>query len=130
MYSNFTWIRLLLLLLISLFLPAIVLKSNSLLAQTSTGTSKGVATFECIGITWSGSGGNASTTCNVKYRIAGSGSAWKNGYALWFDSRAAGNGTSAARPANEYRGSLVNLTPGTTYEIELSLQGGTTTNTI
>lgn len=111
-----------------LLLP-VVLKSNSLFGQASTGNARGVATFECIGITWSGSGGNAATTCNVKYRVAGSGLAWKDGYPLWFDSRAAGSGTTAARPANEYRGSLVNLTPGTAYEIELSLQGGSATNT-
>jgi hypothetical protein len=100
--------------------------NNSLFAQASTGTARGVATFECIGITWSGSGGSATTVCNVKYRVAGSGAAWKNGHPLWFDSRAAGNGSPAARPANEYRGSLVNLEPGTTYEIELSLSSGTT----
>jgi hypothetical protein len=119
MKTNFTHVRLILLLLSLVFII------NTGLYAQSTGTAKGVATFECIGITWSGSGGNAGIRCNVKYRVAGSGSAWKNGLPLWFDSRAAGN----IRPANEYRGSLVNLTPGTTYEIELSLEGANTTNT-
>ncbi len=122
MKSNFTYVKIALLFFISPFIF-----KNDLFGQ-NTGNAAGVPTFQCIGITWSGSGGSASTVCNVKYRIAGSGSAWANGYPLTFDTRAAGSGTSAARPANEYRGSLVNLTPNTTYEIEVSLQSGSAIN--
>ncbi len=105
-----------------LFLYFFLTGTDTLFAQ-HTGIVTGIPTFHSIGIYWSGSGGNASTVCNVKYRVAGSGAAWIEGYPLWFDSRAAGSGTTAARPANEYRGSLVNLAPNTVYEIELSLQG-------
>jgi hypothetical protein len=83
-------------------------------AGSAQGSASGVATFHSIGLYWSGSGGNSTTVCNVQYRVAGS-SAWKNGLPLVFDSRSVGG-----RPANEYRGSLVNLTPGTNYEIQLS----------
>ncbi len=74
-----------------------------------------VATFHSIGIYWSPSGGSASNACNVRYRTAGSFS-WREDLPLWYDSR---NG--------EYRGSLVHLQPGTTYEIELSLRNTGTT---
>ena len=129
MVFNFTYVKLLLLSFLLPFLSPFIFKSNEAFGQISTGNATGVATFQCIGITWSGSGGNANTICNVKYRVAGSGLSWKDGYPLWFDSRAAGSGSSAARPANEYRGSLVNLTPGTNYEIQLSLQGSGIANT-
>lgn len=87
-----------------------------------------VPTFHSIGLAWSGSGGSAGTRCLVRFRAEGA-STWTDGPPLWFDGRAAGSGTSAARPANEYRGSLVQLKPATSYEIELTLEGkGTTTS--
>ncbi len=73
-----------------------------------------VTTFHSIGIYWSPTGGASDKTANVRYRILGA-SIWSGGHPLWFDS---GNG--------EYRGSLVYLYPGTTYEIELSIAGGST----
>lgn len=76
-----------------------------------------VSTFHSIGIYWSPSGGSSTNTCSVRYRPEGS-SEWKNGYPLWY-----AKGTSPL----EYRGSLVNLAPGTTYEIELRLKSGKTT---
>src|SRR5690349_6527171 len=82
-----------------------------------------VPTFHAIGLSWSGSGGSATVVCDVRYRVAGQ-SAWTQGYPLWFDARAVGG-----RTAGEYRGSLVGLTPGTAYEIELSLRGQTATAT-
>lgn len=76
-----------------------------------------VPTFECIGLYWS-LGKSSATTCNVNYREVGS-SAWKKGFPLWFDSKNL-----------EYRGSLVNLKPKTTYEVSLSLQDGTASTTL
>jgi hypothetical protein len=46
----------------------------------------------------------------VKYRVNGT-MTWFDGYPLWFDTR-----------SSEYKGSLVELQPGTDYEIELELQ--------
>lgn len=82
-----------------------------------------IPTFHSLGLYWSESGGSRETICDVRYRKAGS-DPWRVGYPLWCDGRSGvGAGTDAERPPNEYRGSLVNLQPGTTYEIELSLRG-------
>jgi ribosomal protein L14 len=120
MKPNF--IKLLLVSFICFFVSPVILH-NEAAAQTTTGSLSAVATFHSIGLYWSGSGGSSSTVCNVQYRVAGSGAAYKNGYPLYFDSRGVGG-----RPTNEYRGSLVNLTPGTAYEIIVT--AGSATNTI
>lgn len=89
-----------------------------------------VPTFHSLGLYWSDSGGSAEIVCDVRYRAAGT-TPWHAGYPLWFDGRAGvGAGTDAERPANEYRGSLVQLEPGTRYEIELSLRGTETRTTL
>jgi hypothetical protein len=46
--------------------------------------------------------------CPVRYRKAGDSSSWKDGLPLWYDAR-----------NRECRGSLVQLSPGTKYEIEV-----------
>lgn len=71
----------------------------------------GVPTFESIGIYWSPSGGAENVPVAVRYRVADT-SGFKNALDLWFD---AGGG--------EYRGSIVNLKPATTYDIELTKEG-------
>lgn len=76
-----------------------------------------VPTFHCFSIYWSPQGGGAERTCSLRYRVAGS-PQWREALPLWFDAR---NG--------EYRGSIVNLTPDTRYEIELGLNGATRTLT-
>ncbi len=68
-----------------------------------------IPTFESLGISWSPGG---SGTVTVQYRALGS-SVWKTGHNLWLD-------------AAEYRGSIVLLKPDTTYEIQLTQQGGAT----
>jgi MYXO-CTERM domain-containing protein len=90
-----------------------------LLAPSAHAAPEAVSTFHSIGITWAGSGGGATTACQVRYRIKGD-ATWSTGYPLWFDPRAVGG-----RPGNEYRGSIVNLRAGTTYEIELTPEGKT-----
>ncbi|MFC1727345.1 hypothetical protein ACFL0Y_02370 [Patescibacteria group bacterium] len=77
-----------------------------------------ISTFESIGIYWSPAGGSLSNQCQVQYRVQGS-SQWKSGHPLWYDNRLVGY---FQQP--EYRGSLVHLQPGTTYEIKLSLNSG------
>jgi hypothetical protein len=67
-----------------------------------------IATFESIGITCGYSGDdNSNASCSVKYRKKSS-KKWKQGYPLWRDSK-----------RREFRGSVVNLTPGTKYEIKV-----------
>ena len=70
-----------------------------------------VSTFHSIGLYWSPQGGAESNAARVEFREPGG--AWRRGLDLWFDAR---NG--------EYRGSLVELKPGTPYEIKLKLESG------
>jgi len=80
-------------------------------APESTTGPVGIATFECVGLYWHPSGGGEEIPCNVVYREPGA-AQWHEALPLWYDTR---NG--------EYRGSLVNLKPGATYETRLSLGG-------
>jgi len=94
-----------------------------------------VPTFHCIGLYWGPEEGGEDIDCNVRYRPANS-DEWKEAMSLWFDARGpedhsqtlANKSLRNKEPkpqhnyARQYRGSIVNLTPGTEYEIELSLQ--------
>src|SRR5690242_12584787 len=77
-----------------------------------------VVTFHSIGLTWDPDGGSAANACEAQYRAMGE-TAWREAEPLWFD----------ARRESEYRGSLVHLRPGTTYEIRPTLADGTTQTT-
>jgi len=74
-----------------------------------------VPTFNCFGIYWRPEDGGADRTCIVRYRVVGL-QQWRDALPLWFDAR---NG--------EYRGSIVNLQPGTGYDIELRTDSVTRT---
>jgi len=89
-----------------------------------------VPTFHCIGLYWTAEEGAADNTCQVRYRKSGS-QDWKDAMPLWFDGREMSpvgrDGRGAEKTAKweyggQYRGSIVNLEPGTEYEIELSLE--------
>ena len=73
-----------------------------------------VPTFHCIGVYWSPLDGRSDNVCQVHYRSVGS-TDWKEALPLWYDHRGVGG-----YPAG-YRGSIVNLDPGTVYEIKLEL---------
>ncbi|MDP9407922.1 MAG: right-handed parallel beta-helix repeat-containing protein [Actinomycetota bacterium] len=81
-----------------------------------------ISTFTSVSVYWQPSGGSASKRATVSYRPSGE-SSWRQGQDLWFDGRKLGG-----RPA-EYRGSIVELAPGTTYEVRLALSGTDTTVT-
>jgi hypothetical protein len=70
-----------------------------------------VATFESIGLYWTPGTNPGSAGCPVRYRRANE-SQWREGFALWYDARNA-----------QCRGSLVHLTPGTEYVVQLGLPG-------
>ncbi len=78
-----------------------------------------VPTFHCVGLYWSPDDGAEENVCRVRYRPAGV-PEWREALPLWFDGRQ----SSELPPERwrQYRGSIVNLTPGTPYEIELSLE--------
>jgi len=68
-------------------------------------------TFECIGLYWkpdNTDGGEAK----VRFRVQGD-ATWREALPLWYPER-----------DQEFRGSLVNLRPGTTYDIELASPSG------
>lgn len=71
-----------------------------------------VTTFQSIGLYWSPQGGAENNAAKVQFREAGA-SDWRQGLDLWFDKR-----------NSEYRGSLVELKPGTEYEVRLTLASG------
>ena len=75
---------------------------------------KAINTFQSIGLYWSPEGGAEDNPARVQFRERGTG-AWRQGLDLWFDPR-----------DGEYRGSLVELKPGTEYEVKLSLASGAT----
>jgi hypothetical protein len=75
---------------------------------------RAVATFHSLGLYWSPPDGAAKREGGVRFRLRGA-STWRTGHPLWFDDR-----------NNEYRGSLVNLDPGASYDVELSLAEGST----
>lgn len=72
-----------------------------------------VPTFHSMSIVWTPPGGSVDNPATVRFRPQGS-DTWRDGLPLWFDGR------DAAPLVPQYRGSLVHLEPGTTYEIELS----------
>jgi len=75
-----------------------------------------VPTFQCIGIYWSPAEGGAEHKVLVKYRRRGQ-PQWRAGLPLRY------HPVETPECKADYRGSLVNLTPGTTYEIALTLEG-------
>ncbi len=80
-------------------------------AQTLDATNvSAVATYESVGLYWN-SANAGSDGCTVQYRVQGT-SMWSQGLNLWYDPS-----------TGQCRGSLVYLTPGTTYEAQLGLPG-------
>ncbi len=106
---------------IGLLLLLISLSSASFLMADTPTT---VSTFHSIGIYWSPDGGADSLQVFVKFQEEGT-TAWKEGYPMKYYPI---SGTT--KDLADYRGSIVNLAPNTTYEIELTLQGTSTTETI
>lgn len=72
---------------------------------------RAVATFESIGLYWAPGANPGPAGCQVQFRKVGD-SAWREGLGMWFDGR-----------NNECRGSLVQLSSGTSYEIQFALPG-------
>jgi hypothetical protein len=96
-----------------------VIEQAAVLPAFTPPAAEAIPTFECVSLYWSPPGGSSSAAAHVRYRVSGS-SDWNEALDLWYDGRALDN-----RPA-EYRGSIVNLRPGTAYEAELALDGTTT----
>lgn len=74
--------------------------------RLSAATAHAIATFESLGLYFDHP---EVGPCRVSYRATASGSTWREGYPLVYDSR-----------EHQYRGSLVQLTPDTEYTIRLT----------
>lgn len=76
-----------------------------------------IPTFHCVGLYWSPVGGAADKEVAVRFRRKGD-QAWNEGLPMRYNP-IPGTDEDLA----DYRGSIVHLEPGTTYEIELVLAG-------
>jgi len=75
-----------------------------------------VPTFHCIGLYWSPPGGGPGKKVLVRFREAGK-RRWRDGLPMRY------NPVDTPECRADYRGSIVNLTPGVRYEIRLALEG-------
>jgi hypothetical protein len=80
-----------------------------------------IPTFHCLGLYWSPPGGGEGKAVQVRYRRQGE-TAWNDGYPLRYNPI-----SNTDEDLTDYRGSLVHLAPGTTYEVALALDGTDTT---
>ena len=91
-----------------------------------------VSTFHCISIYWTPPGGSRDKHVLVKYKADGT-SKWKNALPMKYNPiEGCGKNpvTGKRYDKADYRGSIVNLTPGKKYDIRLTLEGTSTTATV
>jgi len=81
-----------------------------------------VSTFQNISVYWKPEEGAEDREALVRYRTKGT-KKWLQAQSLWFDKREADSIGGNVSRSREYRGSIVLLQPGTTYEIEAFLTG-------
>lgn len=93
---------------------ALAMLALAMAAPPAFAAPRSVSTFQSIGLYWSPPGGAADKAARVQFRAAGE-PGWRQGLDLWFDER-----------DGEYRGSLVELEPGTEYSVRLTLASGFT----
>ena len=75
-----------------------------------------VSTFHCLSVYWSPEGGELGKKVMIKFREAGQ-KEWRDGLPMRY------NKVDTKETKGDYRGSIVNLKPGTAYEIVLFLEG-------
>ena len=81
-----------------------------------------IPTFHCLGLYWSPPGGAADKEVLVRYRRQGT-SEWKEALSMRYNPI-----PDTDEDLTDYRGSIVHLTPATTYEVQLTLAGASTTS--
>ena len=92
--------------------------TDSPAAAPSTVAAASVSTFHCLSNYWSPEGGAADRKVLVKFREAGSAvGPWREGLPMRY------NPVKAPECKGDYRGSVVNLKPGTAYDVALTLEG-------
>lgn len=85
-------------------------------ARVDRTTPSTISTFHCLSLYWSPQGGSAERQVLVQFREAGQ-TQWRDGLPMRY------NPVDSPECKADYRGSLVNLKPGTTYDILLTLEG-------
>ena len=90
-------------------------------AENSSGAPLAIATFHCLGIYWSPPGGAADKVVQVRYRRQGT-PQWNEALSMRYNPI-----PKTDEDLTDYRGSIVNLAPATTYVVQLTLAGSTTT---
>ncbi|MFB3892715.1 MAG: right-handed parallel beta-helix repeat-containing protein [Phycisphaerae bacterium] len=90
--------------------------SGPALAVTSKVPASSVSTFHCLSIYWSPEKGEGARKVLVKFREAAE-KAWRDGLPMRY------NPVKTPECKGDYRGSIVNLRPGTAYEVSLTLEG-------
>jgi len=86
-------------------------------AQTDSKAPFAIPTFHCLGLYWSPPGGTADKEVLVRYRRQGA-AEWNEALPMRYNPIP---GTD--EDLTDYRGSIVNLRPDTTYEVQLTLAG-------
>ena len=90
--------------------------------RVATGDSPlAIPTFHCLGLYWSPPGGAAGKEVLVRYRPQDA-SEWKEALPMRYNPI-----PETDEDLADYRGSIVHLSPGTTYEVQLTLAGTSTT---
>jgi hypothetical protein len=84
------------------------------------GTPLAVPTFHCLGLYWSPAGGAGDRAVQVRYRVKDA-AQWNAALPMRFNPIA-----ETDEDLTDYRGSIVHLQPATTYEVELTLAGTST----
>ncbi len=90
--------------------------TDSVPVATSKVPAKSVSTFHCVSLYWSPEKGEVGKQVLVKFREAGQ-NAWRDGLPMRY------NPVKTPECKGDYRGSIVNLTPGAACEIALTLDG-------
>lgn len=83
---------------------------------TSKAEPMSVPTFHCLSVYWSPQQGDAEKQVSIKFREADH-RAWRSGLPMRY------NPVKTPECKADYRGSIVNLQPGTLYEVSLHLEG-------
>jgi len=91
--------------------PVAITVSNNTTPPLPTQGAKAIGTFESLGLYWTPPSNPGAAGCTVRYRKTGE-SVWNDGLAMWYDAR-----------NSECRGSLVHLSPGTSYEVQFAMPG-------
>ena len=105
---------------LGLVLPSLGVLGGEQHGNRQSGVLSTVSTFHSVGLYWRPTSGASDRHAAVRYRPKGSWS-WKMAHSLWFDDRVH---VDVPERSREYRGSIVGLTPGTEYEIEVRILRG------